>query len=141
MDLLERIKLLGDKLDFNMDDVEYCNDILNGTEVDDLTKDCTIEVFDSIENGDELHLLVDSHIDLYTADLLEWAKSNMEWVDEARDEGMCDENASIVSQIQAGQYSYYSSQIHQEIGSLKGALEDIEEEDYLLESKITAIVA
>lgn len=46
-------------------------------------------------------------VSIYTADLLDWLKSNLtrcEYVDQARAEGIVADSADIVQRIQAGQY-------------------------------------
>lgn len=55
----------------------------------------------------------DQKIDIYHSDLLEWAKYNWEYVNNAISEfGACDD---IINQIQQGQYLQYTEQLNEDI--------------------------
>lgn len=55
----------------------------------------------------------DQKIDIYNSDLLEWAKNNFEYVNDAISEfGACDD---IINQIQQGQYLQYTEQLNEDI--------------------------
>ena len=56
--------------------------------------------------------IADSAIDNYSCDLLDWAKENLEYIEEANIEFGIPENANIIKQIQHGQYYYYEQDLY-----------------------------
>ena len=65
---------------------------------------------------DVISEIADSHIDIYTYDLFEWAKNNYDWVEEAISQGLCDmSNPDIPKMLQAGQYEQNTSDLYEHL--------------------------
>ena len=79
--------------------------------------------------GDIVSELSDSNVDIYTSDLLEWAKDNYSYIDEATAE--LGHGKDFINDIQIGQYCYYSNEIY---SNLKEYLRYFAY-DYLLNTK------
>jgi hypothetical protein len=82
------------------------------------------ELYDALDYDGSVHELVDGMIDIYYHDLRQWAVSNWQYVDDARDEGLITENCDYHQQIQAGQYIYYRQQANQAIEEVYDELTD-----------------
>ena len=62
---------------------------------------------------DVISEIADSHIDFYTYNLFEWAKTNYEWIEEAIAQGLCDtSNPDILKMLQAGQYEQNTNDLY-----------------------------
>lgn len=84
-------------------------------ELEDISRDFVNETdFNTYYNDwdlyDALEDFADGRVDVYNDDLLEWAKSNVHWIDEAND--MCGyEPYSFMEQIAHGQFYYYDAML------------------------------
>lgn len=73
-----------------------------GIEYDDFD-----EFTDVVVNLDEygnIHECVDGAVPIYNHELLEWAKDNYEYVDDAKRDGLIDASADLIQQLQGGYY-------------------------------------
>lgn len=59
---------------------------------------------------DIVNELADSNVDIYNNDLLNWAKNNYNYIDEAIAE--FGDGVNFINDIQIGQYYYYSKEIY-----------------------------
>ena len=112
--------------------VEMANDLnLDGRTVYFIeSMELTSEELFSNSYNDKLHAYVDSLIDVYNEDLIEWAKRNTHHIDEAiLQYGYTD--TGFISMIRQGQYLKYESELSNELEELRTALEN-EEEDNML---------
>lgn len=65
---------------------------------------------------DNITEIADSHVDIYNADLFEWAKRNYEYVEEAVSEGLVDtSNFDVPRALQAGQYLQIEQDIYEHL--------------------------
>lgn len=66
---------------------------------------------------DAISETADGAIDIYNADLLEWAARNSDYIDEAAQSGLVDmQNTDniMIKLAQAGQYEYYTQQLYKD---------------------------
>tara|TARA_R100000655_G_scaffold158_1_gene794 strand:+ start:907 stop:1257 length:351 start_codon:yes stop_codon:yes gene_type:complete len=61
-------------------------------------------LYEDLDYNGSVHSIIDSNIDIYNFDLRQWAVEHWEWVDQAKDEGLCSPDADYHAMIQAGQY-------------------------------------
>ena len=61
-------------------------------------------LYDDLDYNGSVHSIIDSNIDIYYYDLRQWAVENWQWVDQAREEGLCSPDVDYHAMIQAGQY-------------------------------------
>lgn len=61
-------------------------------------------LYEDLDYNGSVHSIIDSNIDIYYFKLRQWAVDNWEWVDQAREEGLCSPDADYHQMIQAGQY-------------------------------------
>ena len=84
-----------------------------GDRITDYSSGYIYDVFSEIANNS---------IDIYTYDLLEWAKSNYNYIEDAIDELGTpqdkDGRADFIGMIQQGQYIYYSNDLYENIDDI-----------------------
>ena len=77
---------------------------------------CDYDITSSECLSDMFSEYADGRVDVYNSDLLEWAKYNYEYVEEAIDEfGVakdCDGKADFMRTIMSGQFMYYERQLY-----------------------------
>jgi hypothetical protein len=90
-------------------DIEYLSDET------DLVQDCASNRGEYI--SDAISETADNAIDIYNADLLDWAAHNSDYIDEAAQSGLVDmQNTDniMIKLAQAGQYEYYTQQLYKD---------------------------
>ena len=92
-----------------INEIEYLSD------ESDLVQDCADNRGEYI--CDAISETADGAIDIYNADLLDWAARNSDYIDEAAQSGLVDmRNADniMIRLAQAGQYEYYTQQLYKD---------------------------
>lgn len=110
---LERIRAISTCFDVE--------EILNNISIKDLLTACDDDdLYNVLDHNGLLHAHIDSMIDIYFYDLRKWAVDNYNYIDEAIDEGITEDN-DFHQLIQSGQYIYY----RKEMSELCTEIEDI----------------
>jgi len=112
-----KIKDLWEKSGFNYDDISVLFQNYNPEDK------ITLEMIEKIE--DDLNDIIDSQVDIYNSDLLEWLEEssvNADYVNRGKEiYGSADD---IYKEIQQGEWLYYEELYNQIIEDIKEILED-----------------
>jgi hypothetical protein len=87
------------------------------------------DLYDCLNYDGGIDEIVDGNIDIYNYDLRKWAVDNYNYVDEARDEGLIDEDTDYHTQIQYGQYIYYREMANEALEEIFNEFEPEDEDE------------
>jgi hypothetical protein len=80
------------------------------------------------ELQDHMHEIADGNIDIYYHDIYKSLPEMVDYIEEARDQGLIEGSESIDKQIQIGQYLYHLEAIQAEYNDIKEIYQDEREE-------------
>lgn len=78
------------------------------------------------ELSDNMSEIADGNVDIYYYDIYKSLPEMVDYIEQARDEGLIDGTESIDKQIQIGQYLYHLEQIQEEYDEIKKQFESEE---------------
>ena len=84
-----------------------------------------LELYEHLDYDGSLHELIDSSIDIYYYDIRKWAVDNWQFVEDAMDEGLCEDVTDYHKLIQCGQYISLRNDANQYIEDLFDELDGI----------------
>lgn len=76
-----------------------------------------------LNQPNELHEAIDSSVDIYNYDLIHWSKAFYNYVDDARERGLINQNTDFISQLMSGQYV----QLQEMAGLLEQLINELQE--------------
>jgi len=77
------------------------------------------------DNGlqDKMHEIADGNVDIYYHDIYKSLPEMVDYIEQARDEGLIEGTETIDKQIQIGQYVYHLEQINEAYQEIKAEFE------------------
>lgn len=86
------------------------------------------EDFDNVETGE----IADSLVDIYNSDRLQWLSSSLyraDYCDDAQNEGLVSDDASLFDRVGMGQYIEYQEILFSLVNSLQSVYDEQEDEE------------
>jgi len=75
------------------------------------------------ELQDKMHEIADGNVDIYYHDIYKSLPEMVDYIEQARDEGLIEGTTTIDKQIQIGQYVYHLEQINEAYQEIKAEFE------------------
>jgi len=99
-------------------------ELFNNSQLSEYYADIAEMIADE-DNGlqDNMHEIADGNVDIYYHDIYKSLPEMVDYIEQARDEGLIDGTTTIDKQIQIGQYVYQLKQINEAYQEIKAEFE------------------